>query len=82
MKRNSSYSSPKVEMRESSISGRGLFAKENIKKDELIVSFVGGKCNCGSKNCQKIITGNDWKIPELQERHKGYFSDYLAKKML
>src|SRR3989338_3529916 len=25
------------------------------------------KCNCGSKNCQKIITGNDWKIPELQE---------------
>ena len=28
---NTSYSSPKVEMRESPISGRGLFAKGNIK---------------------------------------------------
>ncbi|KKT40668.1 MAG: Nuclear protein SET [Candidatus Giovannonibacteria bacterium GW2011_GWA2_44_13b] len=165
---NTSYSSPKVEMRESPISGRGLFAKGNIKKDELVVSFVGGKgkfvvsavadelfekgddhvlqidddlyfaattpeeyekedhinhscnpnigidgnlnfvairdiepgeeivfdytmsesseysfeCRCGSKNCRKTITGNDWKIPELQKKYSGYFSDYLAKKML
>jgi len=25
------------------------------------------KCNCGSANCRKIITGNDWKNPEFRE---------------
>ena len=34
---NTSYSSPKVEMRESPISGRGLFAKGKILKGELVV---------------------------------------------
>ena len=37
-------------------------------------------CNCGSENCRKIITKNDWKKPELQEKYKEYFSDYLRKK--
>lgn len=163
----SSYCSPKVEMRESVISGNGLFAKENIGKGEIVVNFDGGKgkivdlktadefyesgndnqiqvgddeffyattddeienadffnhscdpncgikgilqivamrdilsgeeitfdyamsessdykinCKCGSPNCRKIITGNDWKIPELQKRYKGYFSDYLQKQI-
>lgn len=162
-----SYSSPKVEMRESTISGRGLFAKEKILKDELIVDYTYGKgkyismavaddmfvkgndhmiqigddeffcattenemenedhinhscdpncgikgslqivamrnidpgeevtfdyaisessnyqiqCRCGSAKCRKLITGNDWKIPELQIRYKGYFSEYLQKKI-
>lgn len=39
------------------------------------------ECKCGSTNCRKIITGDDWQIPELQKRYKGYFSDYLAKKI-
>ena len=38
-------------------------------------------CNCGSRDCRKVITGNDWKIKGLQEKYKGYFSDYLAKKI-
>jgi hypothetical protein len=36
------------------------------------------KCNCGNKNCRKIITGNDWKnkefrrymLPELRRQHE------------
>ena len=31
------------------------------------------RCKCGSKKCRKIITGDDWKIPELQKRYKGFF---------
>jgi hypothetical protein len=38
------------------------------------------KCHCGSSNCRGIITGNDWKIPQLQQRYGRYFSDYLLKK--
>jgi len=39
------------------------------------------KCNCGTKNCRNKITGNDWKIKELQEKYGNYFSWFLLKKI-
>lgn len=39
------------------------------------------ECACKSEVCRKVVTGDDWKIPELQRRYKGYFSDYLEKKI-
>jgi len=39
------------------------------------------KCNCGAKNCRKIITGNDWKKPSLQKKYRGYFSFYIQEKI-
>lgn len=39
------------------------------------------QCNCGFANCRKTITGDDWKIKELQQKYNGYFSDYLQKKI-
>jgi uncharacterized protein len=35
------------------------------------------ECACGQSNCRQSITGNDWKLPELQERYHGYFSPYI-----
>ncbi len=161
-----SYLSPKTEVRESKIHGRGLFATADIAKDE-IVAVKGGhivdremlrekitprlgpveiqidddlfiapvtdeerelsmlysnhscdanlgirgeitfaairdirageelthdwcttdnddysiECKCGAPNCRKILTGKDWRRPELQERYAGFFSTYLAKKI-
>jgi hypothetical protein len=34
-------------------------------------------CACGERQCRGVITGNDWRIPELQKRYAGYFSRYL-----
>ncbi len=39
------------------------------------------ECHCGARNCRKIITGNDWKNPELWERYQGYFSPYLQRRI-
>ena len=39
------------------------------------------KCNCSSSKCRGVVTGNDWKIPELQNRYRGYFSGYLQEKI-
>jgi len=39
-------------------------------------------CECGQSNCRKVITGDDWKKLDLQKKYKGYFSDYLQKKMV
>jgi SET domain-containing protein len=40
------------------------------------------ECNCGTANCRKILTGKDWQRPELQTRYAGYFSAYLARKIV
>jgi SET domain-containing protein len=161
-----SYRSPKTEVRESKIHGRGLFATADIAKDEIVavkgghiisreelrkqiaprlgpveiqidddlfiapvtdeeregsmlysnhscdpnlgmrgeITFVAMrhirageelthdwattdddnysvKCNCGSPNCRKTLTGKDWQRLELQGRYAGYFSAYLAEKI-
>jgi SET domain-containing protein len=38
-------------------------------------------CECGTPSCRGLITGADWKRPELQERYAGYFSSYLATRV-
>jgi SET domain-containing protein len=39
------------------------------------------ECLCGSPRCRHTVTGNDWKLPELQRRYSGYFSPYLQKRI-
>jgi hypothetical protein len=39
------------------------------------------ECRCGSSRCRTVITENDWKLPSLQERYKGHFSQYIQEKM-
>jgi len=39
------------------------------------------KCECGAKNCRKLVTGDDWKILKLQKKYCGYFSNYLQEKI-
>ena len=162
-----SYRSPKTEVRESKIHGRGLFAVADIAKDEIVavkgghiidrktlrekitarlgpveiqidddlfiapvtdeerefsmlysnhscnanlgirgeITFVAMRnirvgeelthdwamtddddysveCKCGAPDCRRTLTGKDWQRPELQKRYAGYFSAYLARKIV
>ncbi len=38
-------------------------------------------CSCGSAHCRKVITGNDWKIPRLQKKYRGFFTEGIQKKI-
>lgn len=49
--------------------------------DELAEQPYRMECLCGSPRCRKFVTGNDWKLPELQTRYAGYFQPYLQKKI-
>lgn len=85
----SSRLSDKVEVRSKSLNVNGIFAKEDIKKDEeLTVDYAftdnedySFKCTCGSKNYRETITGFDWKIKELQDKYYDYFAQYLKDKI-
>ena len=37
-------------------------------------------CRCGSPLCRGKVTGDDWKLPELQQRYGHYFSIYIRNK--
>jgi SET domain-containing protein len=39
------------------------------------------ECNCEAKSCRKVITGQDWRKKDLQERYAGYMSWYLMEKI-
>ena len=39
------------------------------------------ECACGAPTCRGVITGNDWRRSELQERYAGYFSRYLQERL-
>jgi hypothetical protein len=38
-------------------------------------------CECGAANCRGRVTGNDWRIPELQQRYAGYFTPYVQRRI-
>ncbi len=40
------------------------------------------RCECGTQRCREVVTGNDWTLPELQERYAGWFSPYLARRII
>jgi uncharacterized protein len=38
-------------------------------------------CDCGAPNCRRRVSGNDWKIRELQKRYAGYFAPHVQRKI-
>jgi len=38
-------------------------------------------CACGAAGCRKVLSGRDWRRPELQARYAGWFSSYLEVKI-
>ena len=38
-------------------------------------------CACGAPQCRKIITGQDWRRQDVQEKYRDYMSWYLQEKI-
>jgi hypothetical protein len=55
----------------------GMTVSESVGSDMVFTM----DCMCGSPHCRKKITEQDWKLPELQVRYKGYFSQYIQDKI-
>ncbi len=55
-------------------------AGEELTVDYAMMDNVTGSfpCQCGSSDCRSIITGQDWKKREIQEKYCGYFSAYIT----
>ena len=63
---------------------RNIFPGEEICFDYAMsdgTPYDEFECHCGSANCRKVVTGNDWRLPELQVRYRGYFSPYIQRRI-
>jgi hypothetical protein len=39
------------------------------------------ECRCGRPGCRRVVTGQDWRRPELQQRYGQYMSAYLLARI-
>lgn len=39
-------------------------------------------CRCGSSLCRGRVSGNDWRLPELQARYAGHFTPQINRLIL
>ncbi len=63
---------------------KDICAGEELTFDYAICTtsdYSNMQCCCGAENCRGYIKGDDWKIPTLQQRYRGYFQPYIAEKI-
>jgi hypothetical protein len=39
------------------------------------------ECSCRTDRCRGLVTGDDWKRPELRDRYAGWYSTYLERRL-
>lgn len=39
------------------------------------------RCHCGSSRCRQMVTGDDWRIPELQVAYAGHWGPAVTDAM-
>jgi uncharacterized protein len=65
------------------VAWRDIEAGEEITTDyaycEASPNYRLEPCNCGSAFCRGRMTGNDWKLPKLQQRYHSYFTPHIER---
>lgn len=66
----------------------GLVARRAIPAgDELTYDYATGTadgdlamyCHCETYRCRQLIAGDDWRIPQLQQRYAGHWAPHLQR---
>ncbi len=69
------------------VARRDIQVGEEITADYALWSIdedwvMDEECRCGSPLCRHKITGQDWKIPELQQRYKDHFTPFINQRIV
>jgi hypothetical protein len=66
------------------VTRRSIGAGEEVTLDYALVSADPEwrmECQCGSDLCRGVVTGNDWKLPDVQERYRNHFSPFINQRV-
>jgi hypothetical protein len=39
------------------------------------------RCRCGSPHCRRMITGDDWRREDVQDRYRDHFSPFINRRI-
>jgi hypothetical protein len=64
------------------IARRAISAGEELALDYALTTTqpdwaLDQPCQCGSPVCRGTVTGNDWRLPDVQARYAGHFVPYI-----
>ncbi|MGO8946736.1 MAG: SET domain-containing protein [Ktedonobacterales bacterium] len=64
------------------VARRDIAAGEELTLDYALTTVeptwrLDQPCRCGSALCRHIITGNDWQLPDVQQRYRGHFAPFI-----
>ncbi len=68
------------------VARRDIAAGEELTVDYALFSaqpdwVMDMPCRCGSAVCRRVITGNDWKLKDVQERYGHHFTPFLNERI-
>jgi SET domain-containing protein len=63
------------------IAWRDIQAQEEITTDYGMIGASVERCACKSPLCRGQVTPDDWRLPELQQRYRGYFPWHIEQKI-
>jgi uncharacterized protein len=66
------------------VARRHIEAGEEATIDYALVTVDEGwhmTCRCGLPQCRQVVSGADWKRPELQERYRDDFSPFIRRRI-
>lgn len=61
---------------------RGIRRSEELSYDYALIESnpnFSMKCSCGSKDCRRIVTGNDWKNEDFASKHRHHMHPRLRR---
>ena len=65
------------------VATRAVAAGEELTLDYATIErpAVPMPCGCGAAGCRRVITGQDWRKPELQRKYGRFFAWYLLERI-
>ena len=68
------------------VARRDISAGEEVTVDYALLTTqstwtLDHPCRCGSPYCRHTITGNDWKLKDVQERYRHHFSPFINRRI-
>ncbi len=68
------------------VARRAIDAEEELTLDYALTTVepdwqLDQPCQCGTTACRHIITGNDWQLPDVQQRYKGHFAPFINQRI-
>ena len=63
---------------------RDIAVGEEVTTDYGTVSVIPSwqmECRCGSRLCRGVVTGEDWRRPDLRERYRDHFMPFINERI-